>query len=179
MIAARRKRARPRRLSAGGVFSGGAVVGGLAAYFLDPAAGRRRRHLARDRTAGMLRRGARSAARAVRTRAAVTLGHGRGLVHRLRPPGLEPLDDVELAHKVESILFRAAAVPKGRLNINAEKGTIFLRGQIDSPELVSELERRVREIAGVHDVENLLHLPGTPAPASHGRTKAPETERAG
>ncbi|HUP32824.1 MAG TPA: BON domain-containing protein [Gaiellaceae bacterium] len=179
MIAARRKRARPRRLSAGGVFSAGAVGGGLAAYFFDPAGGRRRRHLARDRTAGMLRRGARSSARAVRTRAAVMLGHSRGLVHRLRPLGPEPLDDVELAHKVESILFRDPAVPKGRLNINAEKGTIFLRGQVDSPELVSELEHRVREIAGVHDVENLLHLPGTRAPASHGRTKAPEAEREG
>lgn len=179
MIIARGARPRRRRLPAGRLFSAGAIAGAIAAYFFDPDGGRRRRRLVRDRTAGMLRRGARNAARAVRTRAVVTVGHGRGLVHGLRAPEPEPLDDVELAHKVESILFRDPAVPKGQLNVNAERGTVFLRGQVDSPELVVELEQRVREIAGVRDVENLLHLPGTPAPASHGGTKAPEAGRAG
>jgi hypothetical protein len=29
---------------------------------------------------------------------------------------------------------------------------------------IAELERKVRAIPGVSDVQNLLHLPGTPAP---------------
>jgi hypothetical protein len=30
--------------------------------------------------------------------------------------------------------------------------------------LISELEERVRKVQGVQGVENLLHVPGTPAP---------------
>jgi hypothetical protein len=177
----RMRRAKRRRLPDGGQFSSGAIVGflagGLAAHLFDRERGRRRRRLLMDRTAGTIRRGSRQATRAVRRRAAVTAGLGRGLVHRLRPPAPVPLDDAELAHKVETILFRDPAVPKGQLSINAERGTVFLRGQVDTLGLVSELEKRVRDIRGVGGVENLLHLPGTPAPASHGRTKAPEAER--
>ena len=156
-----------------GRFLAGALSGALAAYFLDPDRGRARRHALRDRATGTIRHGARRTARAVRSTALRAAGRGRGLVHTLRRPELEPLDDAELAHKVESILFRDPAVPKGQLNVNAEKGTVFLRGQVDSPELVRELEERVKRIADVRAVENLLHLPETPAPASHGGTKAP------
>ena len=154
-------------------FVGGALAGVLAAYFWDPDRGRARRHGMRDRVAGTVRQLARRTARALQTTAALAAGRGRGLAHRLRPSTAPPLDDAELAHKVESILFRDPAVPKGKLSINAEKGTVFLRGQVDTSELVRDLEQRVRRIAGVSGVENLLHLPGTPAPASHGGTKAP------
>ena len=158
---------------AGGRFLAGVLAGVLAAYFWDPDRGRSRRHGLRDRATGISRHGARRTARALRTAAVLAAGRGRGLFHRLLPQAPQPLDDVELAHKVESILFRDPAVPKGQLNVNAERGTVFLRGQVDSPELVRELEKRVRRIAEVQAVENLLHLPGTPAPASHGGTKAP------
>ncbi len=67
-----------------------------------------------------------------------------------------------LAHKIESILFRDRDVPKGQININAEEGVVFLRGQVDRPELVGELEARVRAVKGVRAVENLLHLPPSP-----------------
>jgi osmotically-inducible protein OsmY len=76
----------------------------------------------------------------------------------------EPLDDAGLAHKVESVLFRDTHVPKGEISINAERGTVFLRGQVESPELIDELTKSVRKIVGVSEVVNLLHLPGTPAP---------------
>jgi BON domain-containing protein len=74
------------------------------------------------------------------------------------------LDDTELAHKVESIVFRHPGLPKGSVNINAENGRVFLRGQVDTPDAAARLERAVRDVDGVKDVENLLHLPGTPAP---------------
>ena len=44
---------------------------------------------------------------------------------------------------------------------------MFLRGQVDRPELIHDLEEAVRKVPGVRGVENLLHLPGTPAPTSH------------
>jgi osmotically-inducible protein OsmY len=85
----------------------------------------------------------------------------------VRPARGEQPDDVTLAHKVESIVFRDPRFPKGQINVNAEDGEVFLRGQVDDPELVRELERSVSQVPGVRRVENLLHLPGTPAPASH------------
>jgi osmotically-inducible protein OsmY len=108
--------------------------------------------------------------RSARNRARQAEGHCRGLAHRLSNEPTAELDDAELAHKVESILFRDPSAPKGKININAESGRVFLRGQVDGHELVLELERAVRQIPGVRDVENLLHLPGTPAP--HVRSEA-------
>jgi osmotically-inducible protein OsmY len=61
--------------------------------------------------------------------------------------------------KVESIVFRKHDLPKGQININAENGVVFLRGQVDRPELVETLEARVRKVQGVKDVENLLYTP--------------------
>ena len=77
-------------------------------------------------------------------------------------------DDVELAHKVESVVFRDESLPKGKVSVNAEDGTIFLRGQVDSPDTIVRIERAVRAVEGVAGVENLLHLPGTPAPHAKG-----------
>jgi osmotically-inducible protein OsmY len=85
----------------------------------------------------------------------------------LRPAAKEPPDDVTLTHKVESVVFRDPKFPKGQININAEEGEVFLRGQVDRPELIQELEEAVRDVPGVRSVENLLHLPGTPAPSGH------------
>jgi osmotically-inducible protein OsmY len=79
----------------------------------------------------------------------------------------ESQDDVTLAHKVESIVFRDSRFPKGQISINAEQGEVSLRGEIDRPELIRDLVEAVRKVPGVRSVENLLHLPGTPAPASH------------
>jgi osmotically-inducible protein OsmY len=82
-------------------------------------------------------------------------------------PGPAPdLDDQTLVDKVESIVFREHDLPKGEVNINAENGVVFLRGQLDRPELVEKLEARVRKVRGVRDVKNLLHTPGTPPPTS-------------
>jgi len=77
-------------------------------------------------------------------------------------------DDVELVHKVESVVFRDDSLPKGKVSINAENGTVFLRGQVDSPDTIVRVERAVRVVEGVAGVENLLHLPGTPAPHAQG-----------
>lgn len=78
-----------------------------------------------------------------------------------RPPSY---DDQTLKSKVESELFREEHALKGRVNVNVQQGVTQLRGELDSPELIEELIGRAHKVRGVREVENLLHLPGTPAP---------------
>src|SRR5918996_4299555 len=141
-----------------------AAVGGIAiAYFLDPSNGRRRRHTTRDRAFSLGRHGARRAGKLVHHATSDAYGLGQRLLHRF--PGTAPdLDDATLVDKVESIVFRDRDIPKGEININAENGIVFLRGQVERPELVEELGTRVRKVRGVRGVENLLHTPGTKPP---------------
>jgi hypothetical protein len=162
----RRSRSRPGRRKRG-QFLGGAVTGAVLAWLLDPHQGHHRRRLLVDRAAASVRRSSRRLGRLVRTRAARAEGQTRGLVHRLQRQTSEPPDDATLAHKVESVVFRDARFPKGQVSVNAEQGEVFLRGQVDPPELIRELEEAVRKVPGVRAVENLLHEPGTPAPAPH------------
>jgi hypothetical protein len=145
-------------------FLTGASVGAALATLFDPKHGRRRRHFVCERSMGAVRHGRRRLARAGRASAVQTLGHARGALHRLRPPKAEPLDDVGLAHKVESILYRDPHVPKGQISINTERGVVFLRGQLESSELIGDVADAVRKIPGVTELVNLLHLPGTEAP---------------
>ena len=66
--------------------------------------------------------------------------------------------------KVETEIFRDSDIPKGRINVNAENGKVVLRGEVEEPELIKDLEKRTKKVQGVQEVENLLHVPGTPAP---------------
>ena len=81
--------------------------------------------------------------------------------HRKEADKPQP-DDVTLARKVESEIFRDADVPKGQINVNAENGKIVLRGEVERAGLIQDLEERTRKVQGVQEVENLLHTPGTP-----------------
>ncbi len=151
-----------RRARRFGLLTLGAVLGAGAAYLFDAASGRRRRHEAKDRTLSVSRRGAKAGIQAMRRAGVTALGKARGRLHRMwREP---QLDDVELAHKVSSEIFRDGSFPKGRLNVNAENGTVFVRGEVDSHDLIEAVTDAVRRVRGVRAVENLMHLPDTPAP---------------
>jgi BON domain len=143
-------------------FGLGAALGWLASFFFDPQLGRRRRALAVDRPRGALHRTRRRVARAGRGVRAGAYGTTQKLRHLREEP--KEYDDVTLAHKVESEVFRPADVPKGAINVNAAGGVVQLRGEVGSPELIDELVARTRRVQGVRDVENLLHLPAAPAP---------------
>lgn len=101
-------------------------------------------------------------------RRAMVRGRIQGLLTRAQEGPKPQPDDVTLAHMVESELFRDEQVPKGQININAENGKIVLRGEVGQPEMIRDLEERARSVHGVHDVENLLHLPGAKAPMHQG-----------
>lgn len=139
-----------------------AVAGAVMALAFDPERGRGRRIQTMDRAAGTLRRTGRAARRAGRMVGATAAGLGARATHLAS--GSAPENDATLAHKVQSELFRDPEIPKGRININAEKGCIVLRGVADSPAQIEMIELRVRDIGGVQDVRNLLHLENTPAP---------------
>ena len=139
-----------------------AAMGGAAlAYFLDPQSGRRRRHQTRDQLLSLARQGTKRARKLVHHASADAAGTARRAAHALRRAEDVELDDATLVDKVESIVFRKHDVPKGQININAENGVVFLRGQVERSELVEALEKRVRKVNGVKDVENLLHTPET------------------
>jgi osmotically-inducible protein OsmY len=112
----------------------------------------------RDRSAAIARRRARRTRRLLRYISSEVYGAGQraghALVHRRRE-----LDDATLAAKVRSILFRDGGIPKGNTNINAERGWIYLRGELLSPELIQRAARRAARIEGVRGVKNLLHTP--------------------
>ena len=141
----------------------GAALGALAAFFLDPQAGRRRRHAFRDRARGSVRRKTRKAEHVLRGLAAEVYGLKQKATHLHEAPKEQP-NDATLTAKVESEVLRGVDVPKGQINVNAEGGIIVLRGQVARSELIPELEAKVRKVHGVLDVENLLHLPGAEAP---------------
>jgi osmotically-inducible protein OsmY len=136
-------------------------IGAALTYFLDPNQGRRRRAVASDRIAAFFRRRVRKGEQL----AAQAEGLAQKAKHLEEEPKPQP-DDVTLTRKVESEIFRDADVPKGQINVNAENGKVYLRGEVGEPELIKDLEKRTRKVQGVQDVENLLHLPGAEAPTS-------------
>jgi gas vesicle protein len=140
----------------------GAAIGAALAYFFDPQSGKRRRKMTVDRTAGLARRTGRKAERAGRTVAAETYGVKQKATHLMEKEKPQP-DDVTLARKVETEIFRDADVPKGKINVNAENGVVYLRGEVETPDMIKDLESAARKVKGVREVENLLHVPNTPA----------------
>jgi BON domain len=139
----------------------GAFLGMVVARLLDPVAGKRRRAELRDRTGRMFRRRGRRAARLGRYAGSYT----RGLAQRVKHVQAAPkdLDDITLANKIETKIFRPADVPKGQINVNVQNGLVQLRGEVPRSEMIRDLEAQVRRIHGVRDVENLLHGPGVQA----------------
>jgi osmotically-inducible protein OsmY len=143
-------------------FLAGAALGAAAAFFLDPQGGARRRNMARDKARSNLKSSGGGAAAAARQAA----GKARGTVSAVTPsmPGSQP-DDVTLARKVETEIFRPADAPKGQVTVNAENGVVFLRGEVEEG-WIERLGADAERVDGVKAVRNLLHRPGTEAPVA-------------
>ncbi len=149
------------------LFTLGAAMGAALAYFFDPETGNRRRSMTRDRVLAFFRRTGHQAGQAGQAAKSQAYGVTQKAVH-LKDRTKEEPDDAMLAHKVETELFRDADVPKGDINVNAENGVVYLRGQVADEGLAETLGKSARKIQGVREVENLLHTPGTPAPTKQG-----------
>lgn len=165
-VSTARRSAEPGRVAP--AVAAGMAAGAAGGYFLDPDNGKRRRHVAADRARALVRRRAAEAERKARYAAGIAKGaayeasggHGAG----------EELADADLANKVRSEIFRDADAPKGEVNVNAENGVVFLRGELDSKKRIDELVKAAHEVAGVRDVVSLLHLPGEEAPAKEEKS---------
>jgi hypothetical protein len=151
----------------------GGIAGAASMFMLDPRAGRRRRALVRDRLNGARNRSIRRAQRFSRRTGAEIYGMRHLLTH-VRPKRKPTPNDATLARTVESHLFRDPSVPKGRINLSAESGVVVLRGEMDRSGQITAIEEMVRRVPGVYDVENLLHVRGTPAPNKVAALKAGE-----
>jgi osmotically-inducible protein OsmY len=136
------------------------AIGAALAYLFDPDNGRRRRKILADKSAKYVRR-ARQQVRGTGTQARGVKEKATHLEEQEKP---QP-DDVTLARKVETEIFRDADVPKGEINVNAEDGVVYLRGEVTQPDMIEDLEAKARNVQGVLGVENLLHAPGQEAPA--------------
>jgi osmotically-inducible protein OsmY len=140
-------------------FAFAGALGAALAYFFDPDNGRKRRNEAIKRAAKAFRQSGRKG-QAV---AAQAQGLKQKATHLKEQDKPQP-DDVTLARKVESEIFRGADVPKGRINVNVEDGVVYLRGELEQPDLIEDLGVQARKVQGVLAVENLLHVPGEEAP---------------
>ncbi len=137
-----------------GVAAGAGTAAG-AAYFLDPNSGRRRRHIARDRIAALIRRGGRKAERAASYGAHTAAGKAKGVA--AGAPSTETPNDETLADRVRSVVMRPADAPKGEVNINVVDGVVYLRGEVEQSDQIRELVDATEKVDGVRRVESLLH----------------------
>lgn len=134
----------------------GLGVGAALMYYFDPARGRRRRALARDKATSALG----SAQEELRDRAADVANRARGAAAEMRHAGDDhPANDTlvarvraELGHRVE----HAKAI-----EVVADHGTVTLRGPVLRDELDAALST-TRGVRGVEQVRNELDVHDTP-----------------
>ena len=143
----------------------GAAIGAAATHFLDPTSGRRRRHELRDQAASKAGSGAAKAA----STASYAAGKAKGAVHSVTPSGSSDLDDVGLARKVETEIFRDTEAPKGDVSVDVQAGVAYLRGTVADEQWIARLGDDAKKVDGIKGVNNLLHEPGKPAPAAEPR----------
>lgn len=135
---------------------GGVGLGAGLMYLLDPAGGRRRRAVARDKTV----HGLKVSGKALR-KTSVDMGNRtRGLVARagshLRKGDAEVADDAVLSERVRSCLGRFVSHPSA-IQVGAEDGRIILSGQVPISELDTLLSK-VQKVKGVQEVESRLEV---------------------
>jgi osmotically-inducible protein OsmY len=138
-------------------FALGTTFGSLLTYLLDARSGARRRALARDRSAALVRRSFRKGTRSLHAAGATGAGWSRRARHLRQAP--KEYDDVTLAQKVQTEIFRSADAPKGAVDVNVANGVVQLRGEVPEQGLIDELVTQARKVKGVRDVESYLHLP--------------------
>ena len=136
----------------------GAATGAAAAHLLDPDRGASRRSAVAGQAASV----ARSGAAAAQTQAREAAGKAKGAVKSAAPSG--DLDDVTLARKVETEIFRPADAPKGDVSVDVQDGVVHLRGEVADEAWIDRLASEAGNVDGIKRVENRLHAPGTPAP---------------
>jgi osmotically-inducible protein OsmY len=144
-------------------FVKGAALGAAAAYLFDPDSGDGRRARLRDQAGALVRQGRERADELSRHAGNVV----EGKLHELSgTTDLDrPMDDATIADRIRSeVLGRRGDLKADGVVVNVENGKAQLRGAAPSSETIEDIVDRTRAVAGVLDVENLMHLPDAPAP---------------
>lgn len=133
------------------------LIGVGAAYFFDPRLGRRRRNVARDRGAKVVRQVTRTAGKKARFSA----GRARGVYARGRQivvrPAVETVDAV-VEQRIRSEALRDVGIPASDIELAVEDGVVTLTGSVPGDKPASDLVARVRKVPGVEDVAAMLYV---------------------
>lgn len=141
-----------------------------AAFAAGWRAGRRSRHVAQERAkpglgvaAGAAQQRGGRESHGESDRAA---GGAEGTAHQAIPRAADPTDpnDQTLEQRVQSEIFRDPEAPKGSVNVNVERGVVYLRGEVPERAWIERLVAGAGGVQGVKGVESLLHQPEEPAP---------------
>lgn len=138
------------------------LAAAVAAYLFDPVSGRGRRARVRDRSAAIARRAGISAERFSRHARNIAQGRLHQLIDQAEVE--RAMDDATVADRVRSQVLGRHDVGTNEVLVNVADGVVSLRGDLDDPERVDRLIDLTAEVPGVRGVENLIHLPDTPAP---------------
>lgn len=169
---------RHRRLGLGRVVMdnrallGGIALGAVVALMFDPAAGRRRRALVRDRIV----HGSRAARDGLDATLRDLANRARGMVasmrRRFEPDGV---DDARLLERVRARLGRVCSHPRA-IDVGVSGGRVVLRGPI----LAREVEDVLMAVGGVRGVESVVNqleahdsADGVPSLQGEGRVAGP------
>ncbi len=148
-------RYRPRVAESGGAALGlllGLGAGVALMFFLDPAAGRRRRAAVQEKSTHY----ARHAAHTRDALARRVLGHIRGAIamirHEVEPD--QPVEDAILLERVRAAMGHVVPDPRG-VDIRVRCGTVILKGPA-SHQQIPELVACAGRVRGVREVDNRL-----------------------
>jgi osmotically-inducible protein OsmY len=145
-----------------------AAGGAVAMYLADPDRGLRRRKVMKDRALASVRKGGRRAGRTAVYLQSTATGKVKHALHARDEPA-HVADDQMLTDRVLSMAFRELDIDQGGVNVNTERGIVVLRGVLDQPEDIRNLEQAVGRVPGVQEVISYLHLPDTDPPSEIAR----------
>jgi osmotically-inducible protein OsmY len=132
----------------------GALIAGMALeYFLDPGRGSSRRQTLKGPIDSLAGSAGKVSQMAGPLKGAMPHGHDN-----------DSPDDKTLKDRVESEVLRDPKFGRAPINFNVENGIVVIHGELPTQSDIDQLVSWVSSIRNVKGVENLLHLPGTPAP---------------
>lgn len=151
------------------LFLAGLGVGALAAVFLDPISGARRRSYVLDKTIFIKNRLSRSSSRLVRRLSNSVRGVYADFIHGLQ--GSPPVSDETLSQRVRSA-FGHKVSHAHAIVVDVAEGVVVLSGPVLAHEAAG-LVNCVKSVPGVKDVINKLqahrHTQDFPSPQSRGK----------
>jgi osmotically-inducible protein OsmY len=141
-------------------FIKGAAVGAAAAYLFDPDSGNGRRARLRDQAEALVRQ-SRERADGLSRHAGNVI---EGKLHELGGAADldRAMDDGTIADRIRSEVLGRRGMDG--VVVNVENGVAQLRGSAPTAASIEDIVDRTRAVAGVLEVDNLMHLPDAPAP---------------